>query len=1191
MPPLDRSAFAQRVKEKFPEYSGVDDLELTNAILQKFPQYRSVVSAQALDPKAPKLTTTGGGDGGGGILPRFVKEGFNNSITGLAIQIATGNAPFNLKDADPNLLEQVGSTVVSFLQPLDLATTFIGGGVGSIPARKLATLAAKRLVQAGVKSNTARQVVTASVRQAVVGGTVLGTYESTTSTLRQLAETGEIDLAQVGKAGLRGTTLGVLAGAAGGGIAGAGGKIVPQVAAEVATFGTAGPILEGRIPEPEDFATALGTIVGLRTAFAGGRAAVRRARRAAGVPAPPEARVAGKPVETTEALETEATGPTIPPENVVTPETITEGGRAVEIYGQQRRDVRDRNRITPAQFKSTLRRQIWDVQGAPKEKLIKTGGPEAQKAIDDLERVAGATAEAGTQVKEAEARIYKGIRTTKEEQAVNDLIQSFRTVEIETKINPKRAAGRAQLRKGAKVPETLQPVKHPYGMTLAEAQGHIDLLRSTQPDKWPRYESTVKEYFQTFQNMLKTRLDEGLITQVEFDAMSEFIFYSPRRFIETLDPPGPRSEGQGITVSDSGIQPLKSGSESALINDSRFLLAESVSRLTGRVFRNNANRSLLEFTEANPDNGFIEVVPQKLSGKKAPLGKTKINVMVEGQRREMLAENDFARDWLSRDPEISNRMANLIRIGSGSFLLRPFATGINPAFAITNFFRDIALVWTSTNQYSTGLPVAVGQYAVDFAAVFKDAATKSGRYRDYGREGGFMSFMTHQGRPFQGVTSRLSGPFRKTMTGLRDYLEWFGLTSEMVTRLALRERAIKNGHTPAEATIIAKRYLDFSQGGSIIKALDNGIPYLNAQIQATRSIGRAAQANPKRFAAKMAQVSGLAVGLYLMNRANNPEAFEEISDRQKVGNWVITTPFSWVDDQDQKRYLYITIPKDQGQRVFATIAEAALERRIDGRLPTTQMFQAITDFLPVGFLNKLPPSASAFFGYAQNRDFWLNNDIWKGPEVAPQEEFTARTPEAFVAAGQATGLSPERLKFAFGEVFTRRNIYADMVGAAWNQVAGNVSEDDQKVLTEQLTRAPFARRLFKSTSPSVKLRDELERITVDENTRRHKQNRELAEQTEGGARTWIRTQPVQDRKRLFERFNRMRKTKGLPFWWYDLAELPPEARATAFFAIWSKATPEEQQRLRRTARRVPGISSGRFWGTFNKLHNGVRNLR
>ena len=64
-------------------------------------------------------------------LPDFIKEGYNNSITGLAQQITTGKQAFKISDKyDPNMLEDIGSTLVSFFMPADLAVFAGGGGIG-----------------------------------------------------------------------------------------------------------------------------------------------------------------------------------------------------------------------------------------------------------------------------------------------------------------------------------------------------------------------------------------------------------------------------------------------------------------------------------------------------------------------------------------------------------------------------------------------------------------------------------------------------------------------------------------------------------------------------------------------------------------------------------------------------------------------------------------------------------------------------------------------------------------------------------------------------------------------------------------------------------------------------------------------------------------------------------------------------
>ena len=66
----------------------------------------------------------------GDWLPDWVKAGYNQSITGLSEQIATGDARFDLSDYKPGVLKDVGAMVVSFLQPADIGTMIAGGGVG-----------------------------------------------------------------------------------------------------------------------------------------------------------------------------------------------------------------------------------------------------------------------------------------------------------------------------------------------------------------------------------------------------------------------------------------------------------------------------------------------------------------------------------------------------------------------------------------------------------------------------------------------------------------------------------------------------------------------------------------------------------------------------------------------------------------------------------------------------------------------------------------------------------------------------------------------------------------------------------------------------------------------------------------------------------------------------------------------------
>ena len=136
-----------------------------------------------------------------------------------------------------------------------------------------------------------------------------------------------------------------------------------------------------------------------------------------------------------------------------------------------------------------------------------------------------------------------------------------------------------------------------------------------------------------------------------------------------------------------------------------------------------------------------------------------------------------------------------------------------------------------------------------------------------------MEFLTHQGGFGKAYkpTGRISNAFEALQTAAR----YLGETSETWTRLALRERALKNGKSPLQATYEARNYLDFAQGGSLVKAADSAIPYLNASVQATRGLLRAPKQDPKGFAVKSAWISGLAANLWFANNIKNPTAYND----------------------------------------------------------------------------------------------------------------------------------------------------------------------------------------------------------------------------------------------------------------------------------------------------------------------------
>ena len=83
------------------------------------------------------------------------------------------------------------------------------------------------------------------------------------------------------------------------------------------------------------------------------------------------------------------------------------------------------------------------------------------------------------------------------------------------------------------------------------------------------------------------------------------------------------------------------------------------------------------------------------------------------------------------------------------------------------------------------------------------------------------------------------------------------------------------------------------------------------------------------------------------------------------------------------------------------------------------MGMALSDAIPIGAGTFLPPVADGILGHVFNKDFWRNEDIWKGrefPTFEKSQEYTPKTSPVFKFLGKTTskmgiGLSPARLEY------------------------------------------------------------------------------------------------------------------------------------------------------------------------------------
>lgn len=815
--------------------------------------------------------------------------------------------------------------------------------------------------------------------------------------------------------------------------------------------------------------------------------------------------------------------------------------------------------------------QAVDVQGNVKAAFIRTheGTPEGWEAVKKLELIGGTSPKAALQFQQARAGIYGkrgaddgGIGTSKKfdigdvsddgkirlkrEHDLLDYLISARGIQ---------SVGKTKAKKD--IPS--RPV-----ITFENSPGAIELVRQQVGNKrFAQLQLRADEYFKTMKRLLDRAEESGLISSIAKHRML-LRDYVKADFIHEIDPPtrlmGP--EGKPITVGESGIPYLGKGTKILPQRlDSEILLAEYIGRIEGRIAKNKANQAAVAFADAVPDNGFIMREQFKANGLPArrPKGMDEVKMRERGETKTLWMASALADEWMVGNSTYAIGIMNTFRVLNATFITKAMATGFNPSFAVTNMTRDIQLAWKATGaEYSNILPVYLGQMAADIKAVASDVAHKTGRYEDFINEGGGMSFLTHQGRDDLFVQSGLSsrqvqrqlgsgrGTVGRGWVKTKNALSFVNEFSELVVRLAIRERVLKNqtnkwllkqkrpdgtnpykeaspqlrqqmfdsafeakmGQIPEDATWIARRYLDFYQGGSAAKMLESFVPYTSASIQALRAEirayrkqgfpatpgvrptgGRAKTAG--RTAIKDAQLIGAKMSFNIYNWLAHPEAMSQIDIETQMNNIILPMDFFTMEDpwgiedlRGNKRFFYGQLRMDSSVLPITAPFDMLAYKFFTGNAPDVHYVSTLSGMLP--FLQGiLPPTTAAGLAVFGNFDTWQNETIWGGDPNVPREQrfnplTTSQFSQDFAKVMPYPLDSPVQNEIAFRALFPS-NFYMGLTNQLSGSIMSMVSptmtdriqdkfQEDQSIsdfTLEMLATQPGLNRIFRFTHPAA----------------------------------------------------------------------------------------------------------------------------
>lgn len=708
-------------------------------------------------------------------------------------------------------------------------------------------------------------------------------------------------------------------------------------------------------------------------------------------------------------------------------------------------------------------RPTWDrvrnfissaIRDVPQPNMRKIKGTMWQKPVADaFDQIRGAGPKAGLRMDEARRSVYDILGRDIDVRELDRRRMAKNVIE----------ATEAQLERG----EVRLNVKN---LTVDQARDYLAMQdKLLGPERAAKLDAADKAVQSVFDDALSRLRDNGLLTEESYSAIkAKHKAYSPMYFIQHIDPvaEGFGAGGRIVKVPDSGIEHLGRGSDSALVSNWEYLANQVLLRTESRIAKNNANIELAKMaSDANNPLGAKLVPMEEGKTPLVPSGYEEIPYMDKGIRKGVMLPADVAKYWATTDPVINSKAAKVMGWISGANVVRALATGYSPEFAFRNAFMDSAYTWFRNEEYSAFMPMAMAQRTKDLFSVMGDAWRNGPKTRAFIREGGSMDFLSSQGRIHPSGETKM----HPALTKLEQVLSKLNTWSEMVGRLATRERAIENGSTPQDATLIARNVIDFSKGGWLTKAIDRmGVPYLNAAVRATDGLFQSAANNFPLFALKAGQLMVAASGLVYWGWKTSPKTMESISEREKEGYWIVPLGDLYVTDAAGKpKYLYFRIRKDQAGRAVAATAETFTERAMGRQVDGTRIMMGMFDMSPVDPKGMMPPIVAAMSSYAANKNFWTNEDIWKGVPVSPHLESYMQTPEYLKSGAEALSragieISPERARQAGLRLFPVNAWTAMMMGG----VNAMIPSDDppvRKAIAERVLSYPGVRTVLGST--------------------------------------------------------------------------------------------------------------------------------
>ena len=605
------------------------------------------------------------------------------------------------------------------------------------------------------------------------------------------------------------------------------------------------------------------------------------------------------------------------------------------------------------------------------------------------------------------------------------------------------------------------------GLSAADSEaGLADMAADLGPERMAKVEQSAQQIWDYGRSLLERKRDAGLISQDLYTELTEvYPHYSPTRIVDYLKDPAGVPSGRKITVQSSGLRRNTAEGTTRQREDPLASFVRLAHESEALATKNEVAQAFIKLRDMTPDGKLM--IREVADDATTPRGFEKMKVFSDGTPQTYMMPDYIARAIREEPVAPIPIMTPLMNF------FRAVATQRNPVFLASNALTDFVTA-TVRGSVRAGGPQHAPRVAAEvikaYGDTFKGILSQTYQGADtakYLREGGGMAgFFSKSPEDAAKVADALqrSNAFEiRSGHQLEDVkrligqaltlkpIEAIGERIELAPRVAAMREAERAGKSTQEAVLAGRTVtMDFSQGGTWAKVLNQAIPFFNVAVQSGATLPRAFAENPRGFAATaMGMLAAPTVAMEAWNRSDPQRAkdYEDVPQYVKDAGLVFMLPGAEsVDEKGNRKPQYLFLPTREYSPFVVLTREAAgramgqdpraWDELLTGTLKSVSPIQGESgaEMISTG----VPLGVSTGMQLATDRDWFRNRRI-----VSEQaDEQSAALSKGIASALQSMGIEARPSAVEFGIRDIGAGVGASALAAS-DMLTGKPRRDEQ----------------------------------------------------------------------------------------------------------------------------------------------------